>query len=53
MLAGYIWLMINGPGIDAPNGEIVQAAGQKIIVYASIICMGIQSYGSMRLSESG
>lgn len=53
LLAGYIWLLFNGPGFDSPQGEIVQATGQKIIVYASIIAMLIQGYGSLKLFESG
>lgn len=52
LLAAYIWLMINGPGLDTVQGEMVQVTGQKIIVYASIICMLVQSVGSIRLSVS-
>ena len=49
LLAGYVWLMMNGPGIDTARGVMIQATGQKIIVYAAIVCMFIQSYGVVRL----
>lgn len=37
LLAAYVWLMIAGPGIDTPVGMRVQATGQKIINYSSIV----------------
>jgi hypothetical protein len=50
VLAAYVWLMIGGPSFDTPEGVRVQATGQKIVVYASIVCMFIQAYGAARLS---
>ena len=50
-LLGYILLMMYGPGYGTPNGEVVQATGQKLIVYAAIIAMLIQSIGSIRMVE--
>jgi len=49
LLAAYIWLLFSGIGSDTPEGEMIQATGQKSIVYAAIICMLIQSYGSLKM----
>jgi|SRR5579859_5201867 len=43
LLAGYVLLLIFGPPARTPAGEIVQATGQKIIVYASILSILIQA----------
>ena len=51
LLAAYIWLLFTGPRPDSPEGELIQATGQKLIVYASILCMLVQSYGSIRLAR--
>lgn len=51
LLAVYVWLLISGPRASTPQGEIIQATGQKIIVYAAIITMLIQSYGSIKLLD--
>jgi hypothetical protein len=53
LLAGYVWLMMNGPGLDTARGVMIQATGQKIIVYAAIVCMFIQSHGAARLRARG
>jgi hypothetical protein len=50
LLAAYVWLMFNGPKPDTPEGLVIQVTGQKIIVYAAIICMLVQSYGALRLT---
>jgi hypothetical protein len=49
LLALYVWLMFNGPKPDTPEGLVIQATGQKMIVYAAIICMFVQGYGAVRL----
>lgn len=46
LLAAYVWLMLNGPGLDTAHGVTIQATGQKIISYAAIVCMFIQSRGA-------
>ena len=43
LLAGYIWLTMTGPHIDTARGVMIQAVGQKVIVYAEILCTAIQS----------
>lgn len=50
LLAADVWLMIAGPAIDTPESVRVQATGQEIIVYASIVCLFIQAHGAARLS---
>jgi hypothetical protein len=49
LLAGYVWLMLHGPGMDTPRGVMIQATGQKLIVYAAVVCVFIQSWGAERL----
>jgi hypothetical protein len=51
LLGIYVWLMFKGPSTDTPNGLIIQATGQKIIVYAAIISMFIQSYGARKYAK--
>ena len=48
MLIGYYLLMTNGPSFSSPEGLVVQVVGQKVIAYASIISIGIQSIGAYR-----
>lgn len=49
LLAGYIYLLTQGPGLNTSQGEMIQATGQKVIGYAAIIIMGVQSYGAMKM----
>jgi hypothetical protein len=51
LLAAYIGLITRGPGIDTAQGVMIQATGQKIIVYAAIITVFIQSWGAAKLSQ--
>jgi hypothetical protein len=51
LLFGYLLLLTRGPDYRSSNGLIIQAAGQKIIVYASIVCILIQSYSASNLIE--
>ena len=51
LLAGYIWLMTQGPDIDTLAGLRIQATGQKVIVYAAILCVLVQSYGALQRSR--
>jgi len=46
VLAGYLWLLFFGPR-DTPT----QATGQKIVVYAMIVCMLIQGVGAYRVQR--
>jgi hypothetical protein len=48
MLIGYYLLMTNGPSFTSPEGLVIQVVGQKVIAYASILSIGIQSLGAYR-----
>lgn len=43
VLAGYVLLLLFGPATGTLAGEMIQATGQKIIVYASILTLLIQA----------
>jgi len=51
ILAAYLVLLFGGPHIDTPEGVRIQATGQKIVVYAEIGCMFIQSYGALKVER--
>jgi hypothetical protein len=51
LLTSYLWLLFEGPRPDSPAGLTIQATGQKIIVYAALLTVLIQSYGAIRLHE--
>jgi len=51
LLAGYIALLRAGPHFTSAQGLVVQSAGQKVIVYASILCVGLQAWGARRLTR--
>jgi hypothetical membrane protein len=48
MLIGYYLLMTNGPSFTSPEGLVIQVVGQKVIAYASIVSIGVQSLGAYR-----
>jgi hypothetical membrane protein len=48
MLIGYYLLITNGPSFTSPEGLVIQVVGQKVISYASIISIFIQSLGAYR-----
>lgn len=51
VLALYLVLLFAGPKVESSWGNRIQATGQKIVVYAEIVCMFIQSYGALRLQR--
>jgi len=51
MLIGYYLLMTNGPSFTSPEGLVIQVVGQKVISYASILSIGIQSLGAYKFLE--
>ena len=51
-LAAYIGLLEFGPEATTPSGLVIQATGQKIIVYVSIISVMAQSWLAYRFSIS-
>lgn len=46
LLVLYLGLLFFGPHTRTPEGLLIQATGQKVIVYASIISVLIQSLGA-------
>jgi hypothetical protein len=52
ILGVYIWLLFEGPSTSTPNGLVIQATGQKIVVYAAIISMFVQAYGAWKIERS-
>lgn len=52
LLMGYYVLLNNGPDIDTSQGLVIQAVGQKIIVYASILSIGLQALGAKKYQHS-
>ena len=48
MLVGYYLLLTKGPDFSSPQGLVVQVIGQKVIAYASVLSIGIQSLGAFR-----
>ena len=49
LLAAYIVLLTRGPSLETAQGVMIQATGQKIIVYAAIIVIFIQSWGAIQV----
>ncbi|MBN2469441.1 MAG: hypothetical protein JXN59_01860 [Anaerolineae bacterium] len=52
LLVAYLWLLTAGPEAGSDTGLVLQATGQKIIVYATIACMAYQGLGALRLSAA-
>jgi hypothetical protein len=48
MLISYFLLLTNGSEFSSPQGLVIQAVGQKVIAYASIISISLQSLGAYR-----
>ena len=51
LLAAYIALISIGPSPREPGGLFIQVVGQKIIVYASIVCVGAQALIARRFLQ--
>ncbi len=51
LLAAYLQLLVRGPAPGSPEGLVIQATGQKIIVYAAIVCIFLQAQGARRLAR--
>jgi hypothetical protein len=43
----YVMLLFTGPGLDTPVGLIINATGQKLIVYNAIIVIAFLAYGCL------
>lgn len=53
LLVLYVLLLAAGPPYDSPEGIMVQAVGQKIIVYASVTSIFIQASGARQIAGEG
>ncbi len=49
LLVVYLWLLTTGPAPDSETGRLIQATGQKIIAYASILAVYFQANGARSL----
>ncbi len=49
LLGAYVWLLFFGPGLDSPQGLVIQATGQKIIAYAAIVSILVQAAGARQV----
>jgi hypothetical membrane protein len=52
LLLLYLGLLFGGPSTKTPQGVLIQATGQKIIVYASIISVLIQALAARSIIHS-
>jgi hypothetical protein len=52
VLASYIALLLLGPRLDTAAGAIIQATGQKVIVYASTVTIFVQALLALRLERT-
>lgn len=50
LIGGYVWLLVGGPSAHTPRGLLIQASGQKLIVYASILCIWWQCRGALQVA---
>ena len=54
LLAGYLLLLTRGPRPNTLQGLVIQATGQKVIAYASIVSISVQAWWTLRyLPQSG
>lgn len=51
LLIAYLFLLTRGPSSRTPEGLVIQATGQKIIVYASVVSILIQSLGALKVGR--
>ncbi len=48
VLAAYLVILFGGPTLETQGGLELQVAAQKIIVYTSIVNLGLQALGVRR-----
>ncbi len=51
LLTAYLFLLTRGPSSRTLDGLVIQATGQKVIVYASVVSILIQSLGALRVER--
>lgn len=52
LLGFYLLLLTQGPTLDSAQGLVIQVVGQKVIVYAAILSIVIQSAGACRAGSA-
>lgn len=53
LLFAYVWLLTSGPDTDTLEGLRIQAVGQKIIVYSSLLSIFLQAHSARGLIQKG
>jgi len=53
LLGAYVWLLFNGPDVDAASGLTFQATAQKIIAYAAVGATAVQAYWARQRVQPG
>jgi hypothetical protein len=53
LLTAYVALIFAGPSYDTPEGLVIQAVGQKVIAYASLISIYLQANAARGLVRKG
>jgi len=51
ILAAYVVLILAGPDVMTSTGRIIQVAGQKVIVYASVVTVLVQAFAAATLAS--
>ncbi len=51
LLIAYLFLLTRGPSSRTLEGVVIQATGQKVIVYASVVSILIQSLGALKVGR--
>jgi hypothetical protein len=51
LLGGYLYLLTQGPSARTAEGLLVQVVGQKVIAYASIITIALQSWAAQTIAR--
>jgi hypothetical protein len=49
LLMAYVAILFAGPGLDTKAGLEFQVAAQKVIVYASVVNLGLQAWSIRRV----
>lgn len=49
VLLAYLWLLWFGPSRDSETGALIQVVGQKIIVYAGVVVLTVQTATALTL----
>lgn len=53
LLIAYVWLLTEGPSSKTPDGLLIQAVGQKVIAYTSLLSIFIQARSARKLLRTG